>query len=1002
MRLTLSGCFALLTIAYLLISSAGAHAQGGSGLRAEYYIFDPALGTAPSRTKVFVPENLRLVRVDPAVQFWLPGLLPPVAGLPAEHYAIRWSGQVMAPIAGDYTFSTTTDDGVRLWINSDPIHPATDAPLINHWQVQPRTEYSTVPIHLDAGVRYNVIMEYYNDTGFGSAYLSWSGPQLDKVYVPQEQLFPTASADSAPPGRIGDLAVASVTDKSVTLQWTATGDDGGTGASAFYDLRYAPTPITAANFDQARRVVYSPKPVPSGTSQIFTLTGLASNQPYWFALRAGDKDGNLGDVSNVTSTATLPTTFPAAPDQGLLREVYLNLESRRAGLIEDMRLNERYPGHPDVVGYLKSFEVPTGLGDLYGQRVRGFITAPLTGDYTFWIAADDAGQLFLSTDDHPDHAREIATVLDYTLPREWTKYTTQKSATISLVAGRRYYIEAVMGQGVSGDHLSVKWRLPNGVSEEPIPAKRLTPLAYPTSPGSVQGTVTDAVGKPVVGVRVVVRSGDLILGGNTDVNGYYSTLSPVGDVQIAAILWASPFGAHVSTSLPVAAGQLVTADLKFPLPLNPPPGTISSVTETEGSAVGQALLTNMRDTVAVDRAGNTFIVHQNTVLKKDPQGKTVTVAGTGAADFYGDNGLAINAALNTPQGLAVDLAGNLFIADTFNHRVRKVDTSGIISTVAGTGGQGYSGDNGPATLAKLVEPSGVAIDQAGNLFIADRINKRIRKVDTNGVITTVAGTGEWGYTGAAGAAKVEPLAFPQSVAVDSLGNLFIAEATRIRRVDTQGKITTLAGTWAGGESGDGGPASDALLNLRPSLAVDHLGDLYLGTYTGTWVRKITGVAAPALTTPISLSSDGTGRLASEKTRPFTVSDARLSPAPPEAFAWSVDGLPGGSPEVGTISPSGLYTAPAGNGTHTITAERDGAAGAAVVSVSPCMKGDVDGDEAVSLNDAILLLKMIVSNAKPSDECAQSATDANGDGSLTVADVILVLRAIVGLPTTMGN
>ena len=196
--------------------------------------------------------------------------------------------------------------------------------------------------------------------------------------------------------------------------------------------------------------------------------------------------------------------------------------------------------------------------------------------------------------------------------------------------------------------------------------------------------------------------------------------------------------------------------------------------------------------------------------------------------------------LNSPSGVTVDGAGNLYIADTNNHRIRKVDTSGVITTVAGTGVSGYSGDDGLATAAQLNNPYGVTVDGAGNLYIADRSNHRIRKVDTSGVITTVAGTGAYGYSGDDGTAITAQLNFPYGVTIDSIGNLYIADSFnhRIRKVDTSGVITTVAGTGAQGNSGDGGAATAAQLNSPSNVTVDSAGNLYIADTNNHRIRKV--------------------------------------------------------------------------------------------------------------------------------------------------------------------
>lgn len=217
-----------------------------------------------------------------------------------------------------------------------------------------------------------------------------------------------------------------------------------------------------------------------------------------------------------------------------------------------------------------------------------------------------------------------------------------------------------------------------------------------------------------------------------------------------------------------------------------------------------------------------------------------TVAGTGTRGFSGDGGSATDAEIHRPFGVAVDASGNLYIADTFNNRVRKVDSQGIITTVAGTGTTGFSGDGSAATSAQLYQPVAVAVDGAGSLFIADLGNLRIRKVDTLGVITTVAGTGSPGYSGDGGPAIDANLNYPQDVSVDGSGNLYIADSSnhRVRKVDTLGDITTVAGTGVQGFSGDGGAATDAELNSPRGIEVDALGNLFIADSSNHRVRKV--------------------------------------------------------------------------------------------------------------------------------------------------------------------
>src|SRR5437899_228459 len=259
-----------------------------------------------------------------------------------------------------------------------------------------------------------------------------------------------------------------------------------------------------------------------------------------------------------------------------------------------------------------------------------------------------------------------------------------------------------------------------------------------------------------------------------------------------------------------------------------------------------ALSANLAPSAVVrDQAGNLFIAaaFQNRVFKVDSEGQLTVVAGSGTFGFSGDGGPATAAGLAFPEGVAVDAAGDLFIADTFTARIRRVDaTSGIITTVAGNGFRGFNGDGGPATSANLTTPTGIAVDSSGNLFIADTENARIRRVDgATDIITSVAGNGTAGFSGDGGPATSAELSGPLGIAVDSSGNLFIADAgnERIRRVDaTTGIITTVAGNGTAGFSGDGGPATGAGLFGPAGIAVDSSGNLFITDSLNNRIRRV--------------------------------------------------------------------------------------------------------------------------------------------------------------------
>jgi sugar lactone lactonase YvrE len=235
--------------------------------------------------------------------------------------------------------------------------------------------------------------------------------------------------------------------------------------------------------------------------------------------------------------------------------------------------------------------------------------------------------------------------------------------------------------------------------------------------------------------------------------------------------------------------------------------------------------------LAFDAKGNLYVGDWTAqrVCKITPLGLITTVAGNGQAGFSGDGGPAINASLDGPRTVAADAAGNLYIADAGNDRVRKVDLHGVITTIAGNGQQGFSGDGGPATSASLSRPNGVVVDAAGNLYIADTANARIRKVDVHGIITTIAGNGQSGFSGDGGPATSASLRHPDSVVVDADGNLYIADTNNmaVRKVDPANMISTVAGNGTPGFSEDGGPAVKASLSYPIGLTVDGTGNLYI-------------------------------------------------------------------------------------------------------------------------------------------------------------------------------
>lgn len=294
----------------------------------------------------------------------------------------------------------------------------------------------------------------------------------------------------------------------------------------------------------------------------------------------------------------------------------------------------------------------------------------------------------------------------------------------------------------------------------------------------------------------------------------------------------------------------------------------------DGGPATAATLNNPA-TIAVDAAGNVFIADMgnNRVRRVNTAGIITTVAGGGAG---GDGIPAVSAALHQPNGVCVDNAGNLFItemASTGGNKIRKVNTAGIISTVAGNGTPGFSGDGGPATLAKLDMPSGVAVDGSGNVYIADWGNNRIRMVDATGTITTIAGGGA--TLGDGGPAISAMLNNPYSVSLDIFGNLFVSDEHnyRLRKISASGIITTVAGTGVSGSTGDGGPATAALFDQPDGIVAD-AGSLYIADYSNNRIRKVdlpTGIVTNAAGTGIAgFSGDGAAATAATLNGPTGV------------------------------------------------------------------------------------------------------------------------------------
>ncbi|MGP8215590.1 MAG: T9SS type A sorting domain-containing protein [Bacteroidia bacterium] len=250
--------------------------------------------------------------------------------------------------------------------------------------------------------------------------------------------------------------------------------------------------------------------------------------------------------------------------------------------------------------------------------------------------------------------------------------------------------------------------------------------------------------------------------------------------------------------------------------------------------------------IVFDAEHNAYIADAGNarIRKITTAGVITTIAGDSTAGYNSDGIQATMAELSHPTGVAIDNSGNVYIADENNNRIRKVNSAGIISTIAGTGTPGYNGDGIAATSAQLQAPTGITVDTLGNLYIADYYNARIRKIDNAGTISTIAGNGTEAYSGNGVTATSAELYYPYSTAIDTKGNVYIADGyNAIRKVSFTGIITTIAGDTIGGYSGDNGPATAAELNSPQGVFIDAEGNIYIADTFNDRIRKVAALDA---------------------------------------------------------------------------------------------------------------------------------------------------------------
>jgi uncharacterized protein (TIGR03437 family) len=362
---------------------------------------------------------------------------------------------------------------------------------------------------------------------------------------------------------------------------------------------------------------------------------------------------------------------------------------------------------------------------------------------------------------------------------------------------------------------------------------------------------------------------------------------------------------------------------------------------------------------AVDAAGNVYFASLHSVFKVDSGGTLTRIAGNGQQGNSGDGGPATAAQLSFPIGLAVDAAGTVYVADRDASVVRRIAVNGTIATVAGTGAAGYSGDGGPSASAQLNGPFGLAVDTAGNLYIADANNNCIRKVSGNGaLITTVAGDTTRGFLGDGGSARNAWMNSPEGVAVDSTGNLYIADTynNRVRKVTSDGNINTVAGSGNEIYAGDNGPATGAGMGLPPDVAVDRLGNFYIADFGGSRIRLVSN---GTITTVVGSSNgappvDGQEAVNLRFTGPTGVAvDSNGAIYFAEGSIGSGSGLARGVFKIWKVASDGVLTTLAGNGIANFGGD-GGAATAAQLNTPAAVAVDVQGNLYIadSLNNRV--------------------------------------------------